>query len=49
MDLNEAIIGRRAVREYTDEAVDERTVRSLIDAAARPAQGARGPLDWLRA
>ena len=33
MDLNEAITGRRAVREYTDEAVDERTIRRLIDAA----------------
>jgi hypothetical protein len=30
MDLNEAITGRRAVREYTDEAVDERTIRRLI-------------------
>jgi nitroreductase len=35
MDLNEAITGRRAVREYTDKAVDERTVRRLIDAAMR--------------
>lgn len=33
MDLNEAITGRRAVREYTGEAVDERTIRRLIDAA----------------
>ena len=33
MDLNEAISGRRSVREYTDEAVDERTIRLLIDAA----------------
>jgi nitroreductase len=33
MDLNEAITGRRAVREYTQEAVDEQTIRRLIDAA----------------
>ena len=33
MDINEAIIGRRSVREYTAEAVDERTIHSLIDAA----------------
>ena len=33
MDLNDAITGRRALREYTDEAVDERTIRRLIDAA----------------
>ncbi len=33
MDLNEAIAGRRAVREYTAQAVDERTIRLLIDAA----------------
>lgn len=33
MDLDEAITGRRAVREYTGAAVDERTIRRLIDAA----------------
>lgn len=33
MDINEAITGRRSVREYTAEAVDERTIRHLIDAA----------------
>jgi nitroreductase len=33
MDLNEAITGRRAVREYTKEVVDEETIRRLIDAA----------------
>jgi len=33
MDLNEAISGRRSVREYTAEAVDERTIHLLIDAA----------------
>lgn len=35
MDLNEAIAGRRAVREYTSEAIDEGTIRRLIDAAVR--------------
>jgi nitroreductase len=33
MDLNEAITGRRAVREYTKEAVDEKTIHRLINAA----------------
>lgn len=33
MDLHEAIAGRRAVREYTAEAVDEQTIRRLIDAS----------------
>ena len=33
MNLNEAISFRRTIREYTAEAVDEQTIRSLIDAA----------------
>ena len=33
MDLDEAIYGRRSTREYTLEAVDEPTIRRLIDAA----------------
>lgn len=33
MDINEAILGRRSVRDYTTQAVDERTIRHLIDAA----------------
>jgi nitroreductase len=33
MDLKEAIYSRRAVREYTAEPVDEKTIRELIDAA----------------
>jgi len=33
MDLLEAIYSRRAVREFTDEPVDEKTLRQLIDAA----------------
>jgi nitroreductase len=33
MNLDEAIGGRRSVREYTRDAVDEKTIRKLIDAA----------------
>ena len=33
MKIEEAILGRRSVREYTDEAVDEPTIRRLIAAA----------------
>ena len=33
MDLNVAITGRRAVRDYTAQAVDEKSIRALIDAA----------------
>jgi hypothetical protein len=33
MDINEAISGRRSAREYTAQAVDEQTIRRLIDAA----------------
>ncbi len=33
MDLNDAIMGRRSVRDYTAQAVDEATIRQLIDAA----------------
>lgn len=33
MDLAEAIADRRSVREYTGAAVDEATIRHLIDAA----------------
>ena len=33
MDINEAIFGRRSMREYTAQAVDEQTIRRLIDAA----------------
>ena len=33
MDLHEAIDGRRSVREYTTQAIDEPTIRRLIDAA----------------
>ena len=33
MDIDEAISGRRSTREYKAEAVDEQTIRGLIDAA----------------
>ncbi len=33
MDLREAIYTRRAVREFTDKPVDEKTLSQLIDAA----------------
>jgi nitroreductase len=33
MDINEAIAGRRAVRAYTAQAVDEESIHRLIDAA----------------
>jgi nitroreductase len=33
MNLDEAISGRRSVREYTTEAVDDETIRRLIGAA----------------
>lgn len=33
MDIKEAIFGRRAVREYTEEAIDQETIRQLIRAA----------------
>ncbi len=33
MDVNEAISGRRSLREYTAQPVDERIIRRLIDAA----------------
>jgi nitroreductase len=34
MEISEAIAGRRAVRDYIPQAVDERTINHLIDAAA---------------
>jgi nitroreductase len=35
MKIEDAILGRRSVREYADEAVDERTIRRLVAAAIR--------------
>ena len=33
MDINTAIFGRRSVREYAPDVVDEKTIAILIDAA----------------
>jgi nitroreductase len=35
MDLKEAIYSRRATRDFTAESIDERTLRTLIDAAVQ--------------
>jgi nitroreductase len=35
MELKEAIYSRRSVREYTGEAVSEKIVRDLIEAAVQ--------------
>lgn len=34
MKLQDAIVGRRSVREYTEQALDEPTIRRLVAAAA---------------
>jgi len=46
MDLTEAIYSRRAVREFTPEAVDEEILRQLIDAAVQ-APSAVNEQPWL--
>ena len=33
MDINAALSGRRSARDFTDKAVDDETIRRLIDAA----------------
>jgi nitroreductase len=45
MDVLAAIRGRRAVRSYTDEAVDRRTIEQLLDAAVE-APSAMGLEPW---
>jgi nitroreductase len=35
MDINQAIFGRRSVRDYTSQGVDEQTIRGLIEAAVQ--------------
>lgn len=35
MDIDKAITGRRAVREYSEQSVDEQTIRRLIVAATQ--------------
>lgn len=39
MDLQQAIAGRRSVREYTEASVDEATIHRLIDAAVLAPSG----------
>jgi nitroreductase len=46
MDLNEAITGRRAVREFTTETVDDSSVTHLIDAAIQ-APSAMNEQPWI--
>ena len=46
MDLLEAVYSRRAVREFTAEPVDEKTLRQLIDAAIQ-APSAVNEQPWL--
>jgi nitroreductase len=46
MDVREAIYGRRAVREFTSEPVDEKILRQLIDAATQ-APSAINQQPWL--
>jgi nitroreductase len=45
MDINEAITGRRSTREYTARAVDDHTIRSLIDAAVHAPNASNGQ-EW---
>jgi nitroreductase len=42
MDLNDAISGRRSTREYTAQAVDDRSIRRLIDAAVHAPSASNG-------
>ncbi len=46
MDLKEAVYGRRAVREFTTEPVDEAVLRQLVDAAIQ-APSAVNQQPWL--
>lgn len=45
MDLQKAIYGRRATRTFTEEPVDQATIRGLIDAAIQ-APSAVNTQDW---
>jgi nitroreductase len=46
MDVGEVIYGRRAVRDFTPEPVDEKVIRQLIDAAIQ-APSAVNQQPWL--
>ena len=39
MDINEAMSARRSAREFTAQAVDEQSIRRLIDAAVNAPNG----------
>jgi nitroreductase len=45
MDLSEAISGRRSTRDYTAQAVDEQSIRRLIDAAVHAPNVSNGQ-EW---
>jgi nitroreductase len=42
MDINEAISGRRSTREFTAQAMDDDTIRRLIDAAVLAPSASNG-------
>jgi len=42
MDIKEATFGRRSAREYTAQAIDEQTIRRLIDAAVHAPNAVNG-------
>jgi nitroreductase len=42
MDINEAIAGRRSTRDYTAQALDDETIRDLIDAAVHAPNASNG-------
>jgi nitroreductase len=46
MDVNEAISGRRSVREYTAQPIEEATIRRLVAAAVR-ARSAVNQQPWV--
>jgi nitroreductase len=45
MDINEAISGRRSVRDFTAQAIDEQGIRNLIDAAVHAPNASNGQ-EW---
>jgi hypothetical protein len=47
MDVLDAINDRRAVRDYTDGPVDQKTLREVIDAAVQAPSAARQPFSYL--
>ncbi|MEI8335000.1 MAG: nitroreductase [Chloroflexota bacterium] len=42
MDISEAISGRRSTRDYTAQAVDDRSIRRLIEAAVHAPSASNG-------